>query len=302
MAARYDIHPIAGMFPAMSPEEYTQLCEDVKRNGLQKKIVIHEGKILDGRHRYQACLETKTTPLFEAYRGKDPLGYAISANLRRRNLDQSQRAICAAKIKSFFEEAAQERMKLGKSPDPKDNLPYGQVRDQAGALMGVSGKSVDRAAKVIEDGAASIVKAVEDGEVSISDAAKIVDLPKQEQQEALKAVRKGEAKTLREAVAQDLAKEEEPEDQTIDEIIAEKNSALESFCRKLMKLVEDELPQDKWLDHLNRRTSALQKFKDGCTTVRSAKCHCACPKCDGNGCTVCYKTGRITKALLDQIA
>ena len=102
-------------------------------------------------------------------------------------------------------------------------------------------------------------------------------------------------KTLREEVDDELAEtnEEKPEP-TIEELMKEQNAKLESFCRKLMKLVDEELPHDAWLDdNMNRRDSAIQKFKDGCATVRSAKCSYICPMCKGDGCTKCHKTGRV---------
>ena len=95
----------------------------------------------------------------------------------------------------------------------------------------------------------------------------------------------------------------EPADEelTMEQTIAAKNAAIESFCRRLMQFVEAEMPDDPWLDELNRKDAALQKFKDGCTTLRSAKCHADCPKCNGDGCKKCLNTGRVTKAAYDQL-
>jgi hypothetical protein len=115
-------------------------------------------------------------------------------------------------------------------------------------------------------------------------------------------VRKGN-KSLAEQVNSDLAKEpEDDKPQTIDEAIKQKNGEIESFCRKLMKLAEEEMPEDPWLAFNNRSGSALQKIKDACSTLRSAKCHCACPMCQGAGCKQCHGTGRVTKYAYDQLA
>ena len=47
-------HPIANIFPRMSDTEFDELVEDIKKNGLQEHIWLYEGKILDGRNRYEA--------------------------------------------------------------------------------------------------------------------------------------------------------------------------------------------------------------------------------------------------------
>lgn len=117
--------------------------------------------------------------------------------------------------------------------------------------------------------------------------------------EACKAARK--KKKLTEDVDEENAKEEDDKpDPTTEEVISERNGRLESFCRKIMAVV-DEMPEDEWLDYMNRKGSALQKFKDGCAAVRSAKCHCACPMCKGAGCAKCEKTGRVPKYVYDQM-
>ena len=39
-------------------------------HGLLEDIVTHEGKILDGWHRYLACLAKRVTPCFRPYAGE----------------------------------------------------------------------------------------------------------------------------------------------------------------------------------------------------------------------------------------
>lgn len=100
------------------------------------------------------------------------------------------------------------------------------------------------------------------------------------------------------------AEEDEPEDEpdpTIEEVIEETNRKIESFCRGVMKFVEDNMPEDKWLKDLGRGDTAVQKIRDACSTIRTAKCHCACPMCKGEGCAKCHKTGRVPKYNYDQM-
>ena len=53
-----EFHPLCELFPEMSDEEYGLLCESIKQAGrVFKPIIPYEGKILDGRHRWQGAEE-----------------------------------------------------------------------------------------------------------------------------------------------------------------------------------------------------------------------------------------------------
>lgn len=155
-----------------------------------------------------------------------------------------------------------------------------------------------RAKTVVAHGTEEVQAAVASGEAKVSDAAAVAKEPPAVQKAAVTRKKSGKAKTLKEAV--DQIKEDEPNDETMEDVIARVNSSLESFCRKLMKLV-DEMPQDEWLSYNDRDKGAIQKFKDGCSTIRTAKCHAVCPKCGGDGCKDCRKTGRVPKWQYDQL-
>src|SRR6476661_7062690 len=99
--AAIEFHPLANMFPLMEGAEFESLVQDIKTNGLRETIVRHEGKILEGRNRFRACLQAGVAPRYEDYAGDDPLCYVVSLNLRRRHLSESQRAMAAAKLANF---------------------------------------------------------------------------------------------------------------------------------------------------------------------------------------------------------
>jgi len=69
----YEFHEIAGIFPLMEKEELEALTKDIAENGLQEPIILYEGKILDGRNRYLACLQAGVEPWFKQYIVDDPL-------------------------------------------------------------------------------------------------------------------------------------------------------------------------------------------------------------------------------------
>ena len=175
-------HPLANIFPLLEGEAFDELVADIREHGLHEPIVVYGGKILDGRNRYRACLTAGIEPTFTAYTGDDPVAYVVSVNLRRRHLDESQRAMVAAKLAT---------LKLGDNQH-SEGLPIGR----ASALLNVGERSIARAREVMSRGAAELVRAVEHGRVSVSAAADIATQPIQEQREI---VAKGEREILRAA-------------------------------------------------------------------------------------------------------
>ena len=183
--AEIAFHPLANLFPTMEGEDFTALVADIREHGLHEPVVLFDGKILDGRNRHRACREAGIECRFETFRGTDPVDYVISLNLRRRHLDESQRAMVAAKLAT---------LKLGDNQH-SEGLPIGRSSE----LLNVGERTVARAREVQEHGAPELVQAVERGAVSVSAAADVATLPVQEQQEI---VVRGEREILR--AAQDM--------------------------------------------------------------------------------------------------
>ena len=97
-----DIHELAALIPPMSADEYEALRSDVAKQGLIEPIITFEGKILDGRHRYEACQESGTEARFGQYGGTDPVAFVISANVHRRHLTASQKAVVALNVEVAY--------------------------------------------------------------------------------------------------------------------------------------------------------------------------------------------------------
>ena len=74
-------HPLAGLFPMMSARETQDLRADLAANGLTDPIITYEGRILDGRNRYAACLAIGIVPHTRAYTGPNPLAFVLSKEL-----------------------------------------------------------------------------------------------------------------------------------------------------------------------------------------------------------------------------
>ena len=197
-------HPAAQLMPKMSFEQRAELRKDIEKHGVMLPVVVCNGMILDGRHRWSICEELGIECPTTEYHGSDPTGYVASTNLYRRHLSKAQLALLGGRIKGRYAEEAKKRQAGGRGGVLlRANLPEARARarDKAADVVKVSGRSVDYGERVAEKGSDRLVAAVERGAVkSISAAAKVAELPKDEQDAALAAVESGEAKNLAQAI------------------------------------------------------------------------------------------------------
>ncbi|MHB8974041.1 MAG: MICOS complex subunit MIC10 family protein [Pirellulaceae bacterium] len=96
-------HPICLLFPELPKPELEDLAADIKEKGLFNSIVLYEGKILDGRNRYNACRIAGVEPRFVEWSGGSPLEWVVSENFVRRHLSSSQRAVLALDLLPLLE-------------------------------------------------------------------------------------------------------------------------------------------------------------------------------------------------------
>ncbi len=170
------VHPLADLIPPMTDEEYKALREDIEANGLHQPITLYEGKILDGRHRARACDELGIVPITRFYDGDSPAAFVISLNVKRRSLTTAQRLRIAVDALPALEAEAKERQRIhgGTAPGrpaehfgttvPECSEPT-RARDTAAALVGLSGRTVGRMARVQEQ-APDLAEKVWAGEVT----------------------------------------------------------------------------------------------------------------------------------------
>ena len=147
-----EFHEVASLFPLLSGSAFSDLVVDIRQSGLLEPIVVDsEGRILDGRNRYRACLEAGVEPRFVEWKGDGPLiELSLRLNLRRRHLNESQRAMVAARLAKFMERAAV--LRKGTRTDLVANLQPGERRrsaHEAAARINVSQRLVSYALKVI---------------------------------------------------------------------------------------------------------------------------------------------------------
>jgi hypothetical protein len=188
-------HPFADIFPPMEGVELAALGEDIKANGLREPIWLYEDKIIDGRNRYKAVIKAGVghrmkEENFRVYTGTDPLKFVISANVLRRHLNESQRALIAAKVANI---------KLGDN----QHKPGGISVERAAEMFSVSAASIAVAKDVVEKAAPEIIENVQKGTLRLGRINKDVLTKPKDQQAAeldrIKEARKAEAKGRRDA-------------------------------------------------------------------------------------------------------
>lgn len=180
-------HPYAKLFPMMSEDKIQELAEDIRKNGLIYPIIVDsDDRIIDGRNRSVACELAGIEQVVEAkvMDDQETLAFVVSANLRRRHLNESQRADIAAKM-ATLKHGGDRKSKDQAANRPLDSKPV-VSQEQAAELMNVSPRSVRRAAKVQREGSDELKAAVSSGDVALSRAEIISELPKAEQAAAIK--------------------------------------------------------------------------------------------------------------------
>ena len=170
-----EYHDVSMIFPMMGEDEFQALKEDIQANGLLEPIWIDaDGKIIDGRNRHKACIETNTPMKFKVWNnGQSLVSFVVSLNLKRRHLSASQRAACALDIKPMLEEEARRRQGAQSHfAHVVELIPQherGKSRDQAGEMFGVSGRYVAEA-ETVKEKAPDLFEQVKSGEISLTQA------------------------------------------------------------------------------------------------------------------------------------
>ena len=160
MKIEYEYHEDANIFPLIEGEEFEKLVDDIKANGLLNPIVLYEGKILDGRNRYNACNSAGVEPNFIEYDGDSPREYVLSLNLTRRHLTESQRALVSARLSNTKHG--------GNRINQETNSSFDIVKSSK--LLNV-GTSITKQAKVVlREAPQEDIEAIERGELTVNKA------------------------------------------------------------------------------------------------------------------------------------
>jgi len=178
--------PEADIFPLLGEDELKDLAADIDAVGQVRPISLYQGDILDGRNRYLAITrhcKPGLEPKFEHIDPESPIAFVVSLNEKRRHMNDSQRAMAAAKALPFFEAEAKKRqgqrtdLTLTSGPIEPEVLPEPRrAADDAAKAFGTSTGSVKRAKSVRSKGSKKLNEAVDRGALSLGKAEQITKL------------------------------------------------------------------------------------------------------------------------------
>lgn len=182
-----EIHPAAELFPLIGDDALSDLADDIKLHGLLEPCWLNgNGVLLDGRNRIRACQIAGVKPRFREYDGTDEVGFIVSLNLRRRHLNEDERAFLGVRLIPLYEEQGrQAKARAGTLSAPgrpdKDGaaLPHlsrdesKRSRARAARDVNVSPRRVAQAKRVAEH-APDLIPQVVSGAMSISKAETVV--------------------------------------------------------------------------------------------------------------------------------
>jgi len=156
-------HPVSDIFPPMTDAEYAALKADIEANGQREKVWTFKGALIDGRHRERACRELGLECKTREWDGDESqlTDFIVSLNLHRRHLNESQRALIAARIA---------RVGVGgdrRSKAYKDALDRQITVAKAANLLNVGELTVAKARAILHRGDESQIRAIEEGRATV---------------------------------------------------------------------------------------------------------------------------------------
>jgi len=155
----------------MTGDDYRVLVSDIRANGLLEPITLCEGKILDGRNRYAACLELGIEPRYREWNNESsPIAYVVSLNLARRHLTSSQRAVIALEVEK---QLAEERKKTINNGEIIPQF-FGKTSDITAKIVDVNPHYITDAKRIAQE-APEYVEKIRAGEMTIPEVKRIIN-------------------------------------------------------------------------------------------------------------------------------
>lgn len=177
-------HALSAAFPALSDDDLAALSNDIRENGQKEAVIVFEGKVLDGWHRYLACDKAKVKCVTVEHDGSDPVTFVLSRNLHRRHLTADQRALAIVAATEW-----RSRGKPAPGADRKTAPGAGLTSAQMAEVADVGQRTIERAKEVHRAGLDDVVK---DGKVSAKTAAEVAKLSPKKREAAVAAIERGE--------------------------------------------------------------------------------------------------------------
>ncbi len=170
------------LLPQMSEEEFAELKASIQSEGQHYPIIVNEDlEVLDGHHRYRACIELGIEPDFEVRKFEDKLlekKFVIEANLRRRHLNNFQLVELAVPLLEIEKALAKKRqskggkngrnLQLGLASEDAEPEFKAKATEVVAKKAGVSTRTFERGKKILEEASEDDKQKLREGKASIT--------------------------------------------------------------------------------------------------------------------------------------
>ena len=152
--AKHQQHPYGKVWQEFDTDAFAELVSNVQSRGLDQEIILYQEMVLEGWHRYLACLLSNTEPRFVEFKGTDlQAAEKVHASGVRRQSSADQRYAAFTMLGDACPEfqAKYERLKQQGNGQKNAGTPLstdGQRVDVLGAKAAAAGVSRGTAAKV----------------------------------------------------------------------------------------------------------------------------------------------------------
>lgn len=192
----------AALIPPLTPEEFSGLEKSILEEGCRDAIIVWGNIIVDGHNRFKICSKHNIP-----YRtkGRDfqnreaVMLWMLRNQLSRRNLNDFQRVEMVRKYEQTVKAQAKERQATstgGANPQLREKLPEAVIgkraTDELGELAGVSRKTYEHAAAVLDNAPEPIIQAARDKELSINAAYEVTKMAEEQQTEVAQLIEHGQ--------------------------------------------------------------------------------------------------------------
>ena len=140
--SKWGYHEICKWLP-YKPETIDEIAQNMVASGYRndRPIILYEGLILDGRHRYEAALKANIDPIFVEFQGTraEAIDYVTSENVARRHLNNTE--------KEYFYVQRSEALGVRTRADNQHPTNVGSTPPSAkehAEALGVSDRTVER--------------------------------------------------------------------------------------------------------------------------------------------------------------
>ncbi|MFW9969311.1 MAG: hypothetical protein ACFFDF_03860 [Candidatus Odinarchaeota archaeon] len=195
------------IIPALTDEEFKQLEENCKNNGIQDSIKLWQGLIIDGHNRYKIAEKYNLrfeTEYMSFENRQDVIEWMINNQRGRRNLNNYDKGLLALKLQEILKiKGLENKSKAGKKSKDIDKESESKTKDfeksrnlnsakQASKIFNVSDNTLNKVKHIEEKADNETKEKLKNNEITVNKA--YTDIRKEEKKKEMKEKIKENAK------------------------------------------------------------------------------------------------------------